>query len=450
VKDQDNIFPAAVDAERTILGSVLLDNQAWSDVSSRLRPADFSLDSNQRIGRAMKRLSDAGSSIDIVTLANDLNNRHEIEAVGGVAYLASLTQDLPRRPVIDEYIKIVKDKSVLRSLMSVCSQTIARAGDQGESGIELAGHLQSEIEKIADSTQDTKKAPVDSFIVEVMDEAEREYIQRVAPCIPTGNAWLDSKMGGGFRTGKYTIVAARPKVGKSAFAGSAIAYNCTRGTKVVDFSLEMDRGEIVKNLVPYVEDIPNIVVSRAWTQTPDQHAQVTRGLGAIAEWPLSVYDGEMDIDKVCWAMDRETRHGEAVLFVLDHFGLMGGTGGSEKIRERYVDNSARLRKKIASKKNCAMLTLFQLNPVPRQYADNRPLPEDLKESKNPLEDAYACILLHRYVSEGDFRMTTKANINLALIRGGGSPGNVDCDFDRKKLEFVAPAELELDDDVFFE
>jgi replicative DNA helicase len=279
-----------------------------------------------------------------------------------------------------------------------------------------------------------------------MNELAAEYTTKTAPCIPSGNAWFDAKSGGGYRMGKYTIVGARPKVGKSGWAGTSIATNCQQGRKVVDFSLEMDRGEVVRNLVPYVVDVPNIVVNRPWMQTPEQNRMVNEGLAAISEWPLSVYDGTLDIDQVCWTMDRETRHGESVLFVLDHFGLLGGAGPANKIRERYVENSTRLRKKIAAKKNCAMVVLFQLNPVPREVADKRPLPEDLKESKNPLEDCFACVLLHRYVDKDTFKMTKKANVSLALIRGGGAPGNVDCEFNSKRLSFEADAEIEYGED----
>jgi hypothetical protein len=150
----------------------------------------------------------------------------------------------------------------------------------------------------------------------------------------------------------------------------------------------------------------------------------------------------MDIDQLCWTIDRETRKGEEVLFVLDHFGLLAGPG--KDIRARYVENSSRLRKKMKHKK-AALMALFQLLPVPRTIADNRPVQDDLKESKNPLEDCYAMLLLHRYIDSESFKMTRKANINLCLIRGGGAPGNIDCEFNTHRLCFEADAELDVDE-----
>src|ERR1700756_3577693 len=122
-------LPANIDAERTILGAILLDNAAHSEAAEKLEADDFSLDSHRRIFLRMSELMNSQRAVDIVTLSNELARYKEIEAVGGVAYLASLTEGLPLRPVIEEYVKIVKDKSLLRRLMAICSAAIARAAE---------------------------------------------------------------------------------------------------------------------------------------------------------------------------------------------------------------------------------------------------------------------------------------------------------------------------------
>jgi replicative DNA helicase len=280
-----------------------------------------------------------------------------------------------------------------------------------------------------------------------MDRVVREYQEKTPRGIPTGNAWLDAKMGGGYRKGRYTIVAARPKVGKTGMGVLSTAYNCLRGTRVVWFSLEMDHEEVELNLVPYVVDLPNIVVVKPELRTPEQQALVMQGLCTIGEWPLTIYDGDMDCDQICWAIDREARKEGDVLFVLDHFGLIAG--GDRDIRKRYVENSERLRKKIKQHKNAALLNLFQLGEVPREFADKRPQPGDISESKKPLQDCFAMVLLHRYQDKETLRMTKKANINLALIRGGGSAGNVDGEFNARRLCFEAEAELEYEGQDYY-
>src|ERR1700749_3906432 len=138
-------LPANVDAEKTILGAILLDNQALSEAEERLVSEDFSLDSHRRIFQRMQELGNEGRAVDLVTLANELSKYKEVEAVGGVAYLASLTEGLPRRPVIDEYIRIVKDKSLLRQLMLICSAAIARAADQSETALDVLNAAESQL-----------------------------------------------------------------------------------------------------------------------------------------------------------------------------------------------------------------------------------------------------------------------------------------------------------------
>jgi replicative DNA helicase len=396
---------------------------------------------------AMKRLMDAGSAIDVETLTDYLGNRHEIEAVGGRAYLFSLTEGLPRRPAIDDYIRILRDKGLLRRTMKFCAEAIANAADQSEPALEVIGRLTGELEKAAAPVMESRKAPVKAFMPAVIQDVVSDYLSKKQPAIPSGNAWFDSKTGGGYRCGRYTIVAARPKIGKSPWAFTSIAYNCQRGTWVSLFSLEQDRKEVSLNLVPYLTNLPNIVCVRPHLRTPDQQDAVLEALESIErDWPFEIYDEEMDCDQICWAIDRRSRKAEheskEVLFVVDHFGLIAG--GDRDIRKRYVEHSERLRKKIKQHKNAALLCLFQLNEVPREFADKRPQRSDIGESKKPLQDCFAAAFLHRYQDKETLRMTTKANINLELIRGGGSPGNVDCEFDTKRLEFVAEPEIDYD------
>src|SRR5579862_10042554 len=143
-------LPANIDAEKTILGAILLDNAAHSEASERIEADDFSLDSHRRIFLRMTELMDSQRAVDIVTLANELARNKEVESVGGVAYLASLTEGLPRRPVIEEYIKIVKDKSLLRRLMLICSAAIARAADQSEDAIGVLDVTEAQLLEVSD------------------------------------------------------------------------------------------------------------------------------------------------------------------------------------------------------------------------------------------------------------------------------------------------------------
>src|SRR5579863_1224352 len=157
-------LPANVDAEKTILGAILLDNAAHSEAAEKLEADDFSLDSHRRIYERMGELLTAQRAVDIVTLSNELARTKEIEAVGGVAYLASLTEGLPRRPVIEEYIRIVKDKSLLRKLMLICSAAIARAAEQSDTALDVLGDAEQRLLEVSQKGVTNGLQPIDQIV----------------------------------------------------------------------------------------------------------------------------------------------------------------------------------------------------------------------------------------------------------------------------------------------
>jgi hypothetical protein len=158
----DRGLPANVDAEKTILGAVLLDQSALTEIKLQIECDDFSLDSNRRIAMRMYELWDEKIPIDIVTLANRLNRFKEVEAVGGVAYLASLTEGLPRRPVINEYLRIVRDKSILRQIMLVGNSTVALAADQSTDAVGVMQFLDRNLEGIKERVRVLMQRGADS------------------------------------------------------------------------------------------------------------------------------------------------------------------------------------------------------------------------------------------------------------------------------------------------
>ena len=439
-------MPCAVDAERVLLGAVLLEENGttvWDQVA-RLWPADWYLESHRRIRRAMGglRKADPPSQITIVTLANELARRNEVEAVGGIAYLASLTEGLPRRPEVSDYIRIVKEKARQRHIIETCQRAVQEAADPSAQSFEIAAELRRKLDEGLEEGPAADTAKIENFIVDALQEINLEYTSRNSPSIPSGNPWFDHKAGGGYRHGKITIVAARPKCGKTSWLVDSAVYNLKRGRKVVLFSLEMEKVEILKAMVPHVDSgLSNLTVSRAYLQTPEQNQRVNLAIAQMADWPLVIYDGDMDIDEVCWAIERETRDGEEVLFGLDHFGLLDGPG--KDIRTRYVHNSNMLRKKMKHKK-AALVNLLQLQKPNRDYANKPPMPSEVKESGNPGEDCYAMLLLHRYYEENSLRMSMRADLNLAYIRGGGSSGNIEATFNTRTLSFEAEPELDYD------
>src|ERR1700733_12547263 len=157
----DRGLPASVEAERSILGAILLDNHCYNEAAEKIQADDFSLDSHRRIYSRMAELIDSSRAVDIVTLAEELARRKEVEAVGGVAYLASLTEGLPRRVSIEEYVRIVKDKSLLRQLIHVCNTAMTQAADQSDDALEVLNAAESALLQVSESgiTRDFSNIP---------------------------------------------------------------------------------------------------------------------------------------------------------------------------------------------------------------------------------------------------------------------------------------------------
>lgn len=162
----DVVLPSNVDAERTVLGSILLDNEALKEIKLTIEPEDFSLDSNRRIMLRMAELFEEKKPIDIITLSYKLGMHKEVEAIGGIAYIASLTEGLPRRPVIDHYVRILKEKSILRQLMQISNLAIQRAADQSEGALDTLGFVHRELTGLKERARVlAKRDTVEPFFV---------------------------------------------------------------------------------------------------------------------------------------------------------------------------------------------------------------------------------------------------------------------------------------------
>ncbi len=198
----------------------------------------------------MSELIDTGRAVDIVTLSNELSRYKEVEAVGGVAYLASLTEGLPRRPVIEDYIRIVKDKSLLRRLMGICSAAIAKAADQSQDAIGVLDETESQLLEVSQSGLTQGLQPIDVIVRDSFGSIDNLYKHsRDITGLATGFTDFD-RMTSGLQKGELIIIAARPSMGKTALAiniaeNAAVRY----GSIVAIFSLEMSRESLLRRML---------------------------------------------------------------------------------------------------------------------------------------------------------------------------------------------------------
>src|SRR5208337_4927388 len=424
-------LPANIDAEKTILGAILLDNAAHSEAAEKLDADDFSLDSHRRIFLRMTELMNEQRAVDIVTLANELARYKEVEAVGGVAYLASLTEGLPRRPVIEDYIRIVKDKSLLRKLMGICSMAIARAADQGETALEVLGAAESQLMEVTEKGLTHGFQSLDQIVQHSFGTIDNLYKQsREVTGLATDFTELD-RMTSGFQKGELFILAARPSMGKTAFAinmaqNAAVLHNAI----VAVFSLEMSKESLLRRML----------ASQAWVdqrklQTGflgrEPHDKLTGALGQLVESHLFIDDsaGISLAEMRAKARRLKQNAGGLDLIMVDYLQLMSATmpGASKRGFENRVQEVSAISrglKAMAKELQVPVIALSQLSRSNEKRDDKRPMLSDLRESGSIEQDADVVAFIHReayYNRKEDLSAEEKAEAEIIIAKQRNGP-----------------------------
>jgi replicative DNA helicase len=425
-------LPANVDAEKTILGAILLDNAAHSEAAEKLTPDDFSLDSHRRIYLRMCELMDSQRAVDIVTLSHELQRYKEIEAVGGVAYLASLTEGLPRRPVIEEYIRIVKEKSLYRRLMAICATAIARASDGADPAIDVVGEAERQLIEATQSSITYGLQPLDQIVAGSFGSIDKLYEQsREVTGLATDFTDLD-RMTSGLQKGELIIIAARPSMGKTAFAIN-IAQNAAinHDAVVAVFSLEMSKESLLRRML----------ASQAWVdqrklQTGflgrEDHDKLQSALGQLVESRLFIDDtaGISLTEMRAKARRLKQTAGKLDLVVVDYLQLMtatqpgAGRKGPEN-RTQEVSAISRGLKALAKELEVPVIALSQLSRASeRRGDDKRPLLSDLRESGSIEQDADVVAFIHRdayYDRDNELSESDKAKSEIIIAKQRNGP-----------------------------
>jgi replicative DNA helicase len=420
-------LPANVDAEKTILGAILLDNAAHAEAAGVIKADDFSLDSHRRIFLRMSELMDSSRAVDIVTLANELARYKEVEAVGGVAYLASLTEGLPRRPVIEDYIRIVKDKSMLRRLMGICSAAIARAADQSEDAIGVLDATEAQLLEVSDAGLNQGLLRVETIVRDSFGSIDNLYKQgREITGLATGFKVLD-QLTRGLQKGELIIIAARPSMGKTALAIN-IAENAAieSGAIAAIFSLEMSRESLLKRMLASQAWVDQRNMREGFISGAD-HEKLSRALGQLVESRIFIDDAANITLAEMRAKARRLRQnaGGLDLIVVDYLQLMSAAppgAGKKGYENRVQEVSAITRglKAMAKDLKVPVVALSQLSRASeRRGDDKRPFLSDLRESGSIEQDADVVAFIHREAYyDRDAEDKAKSEIIVAKQRNG--------------------------------
>jgi replicative DNA helicase len=427
----DSGLPANIDAEKTILGAILLDNAAHSEAAERIEPDDFSLDSHRRIFMRMSELMDAQRAVDIVTLSHELARYKEIEAVGGVAYLASLTEGLPRRPVIEEYIRIVKDKSLLRKLMLICSSAIARAADQSEDAIGVLDVTESQLLEVSEKGLAQGLESLDKIVANSFGTIDNLYKQsREVTGLATDFTDLD-RLTSGLQKDELIIIAARPSMGKTALAIN-IAQNAAVNHKsiVAIFSLEMSKESLLRRMLASQAWVDQQMLQKGFLGQ-EEHGKLQKALGELVDSHIFIDDSAGISLAEMRAKARRLRQnaGGLDLVVVDYLQLMSATlsGGKKGYENRTQEVSAISRglKALAKELHVPVLALSQLSRASeRRGEDKRPMLSDLRESGSIEQDADVVAFIHReayYNRDEEMSEADKAKSEIIVAKQRNGP-----------------------------
>ena len=396
-------LPASVEAERSILGAILLDNHAYNEAAEKLRAEDFSLDSHRRIYSRMAELIDGHRAVDIVTLAEELARRKEVEAVGGVAYLASLTEGLPRRPSIEEYVRIVKDKSLARQLIGICNTAITRAADQSDEALVVLDAAESGLLEVSERGITRGFAGIPEIVRDSFGTIDNLYAQqKEVTGLATHYTQFD-KMTSGLQASDLIIIAARPSMGKTAWAINIAENAAVRDGKIVAvFSLEMSKESLLRRMLASQALVSMQKIQTGFIPKADR-GKLMEALERLAEARIFIDDTPAIALSEMRAKARrlQRQQGGLDLIVIDYLQLMSASSfgvGAKRYENRTQEVSAISRglKALAKELRVPVVALSQLSRASEQRGgDKKPMLSDLRESGSIEQDADVVAFIHR-------------------------------------------------------
>jgi replicative DNA helicase len=400
----DRTLPHNLEAEKCVLGAILIDNPSFNQAAEVIDAADFFRDAHRRIFEKMVGLSERSQPIDPVTLKDELTRSGEIEEVGGPAYVASLTDGVPRSANVEYYARIVKEKSTLRQLIQSATDVLTRAYDAEEDADNLLDEAERSIFQIADHRMRSGFVPLSQLVNSGYELIEKlQEHKGLVTGVPSGLVDLD-EMTSGFQKADLVIVAARPSMGKTSLVLNMAMHCAAEAGKVVGiFSLEMSKEQLFMRMLTSEARVDAHRFRGGFLGEQDYD----RLVAAFAR----LHDAKVFIDDTASAGILEMRakarrlkmeHGLDML-VIDYLQLMQGRGRFDN-RQQELASISRSLKILAKELQVPILALSQLSRAPESRSDHRPQLSDLRESGALEQDADVVIFIFRedmYGVEGE-------------------------------------------------
>ena len=396
------IPPHSIEAEQSVLGGLLLDNSAWDRASDLLNESDFYRHEHQLIFSAIQQLINASKPADVITVFEQLQMQGKGAEVGGLAYLNNLAQSVPSAANMRRYAEIVRERAVLRKLVTVSDEIATNAfNPNGKAVADILDEAEARIMKIGEEGNKGKQGfhNMDSLVVDLLDRVTELADNGSEDVTGVRTGFIDmDKMTAGLQKGDLIILAARPSMGKTAFAlniGENVAVN--EGLPVAVFSMEMGASQLALRMVGSIGRI-NQQNLRTGRLTDDEWSR-------LSETVEKLRTAKVHIDETPGLSPNELRArarrlarqygGTLGLIIIDYLQLMSGSGGNEENRATVIGEISRGLKALAKELQCPVIALSQLNRSVETRPDKRPMMSDLRESGAIEQDADVIMFIYR-------------------------------------------------------
>lgn len=427
-------LPSNVDAERFVLGSILLDETRFSDVAGELRDSDFTTEAHRRIYSRMLELRSRGATVDRITIAEELSRFGELESVGGLSYVISLDEGLPYISNIDAYIGIVREKSTLRKLCVLYQSAMNRSLMAEEPARLIIEESRQALMTVYDSSAGSDQAETAYEIVREAGGIDGFF--SVTRGIPSPWQRVDF-FTGGWQAGELILVGARPSMGKTAFALNLLwAAANGHGKSATFYSYEMDKKSIMRRLVSLLTGISyqNILQLH---MTQDERTQCRAAVDQIEQSPIRIVQSSGKTVLALRSHAEKLKHRKELdIIAIDYIGLMRSSANTKNNRNQELGEVARELKRIAMDLQVPVVCLSQLNRAVESRPDKRPAMSDLRDSGEIEEHADLIGFIHRpsYYNRDDPSIQHIAEFIIAKQRNGDTP-LIDLEFQRNSGRF---------------
>ena len=419
--DLGKVPPQDIEAEQAVIGSMLTDQDAVVAAIETLKPEDFYREDNKLIYSAILNIYNRAEPIDIITLKAELSSMGKLDNVGGLEYIVGLPDKVPTTANVDRYIKIVEEKSMLRNLIKTANEILSMGYDQTEDVEDVMDLAEKKIFDVMQKKSKTGYTSIKDVLVESFTKLEELYNQKQhVTGVPTGFIDLD-RMTAGLHGSEFILIAARPAMGKSAFALNIATYAATRANvPVAIFSLEMSK-EQVGNRILCSEALVDSNNVRTGDLNDEELSKLAETSGELSQAPIYIDDTAgitiTEMRARCRKLKLEKNIG---LVVFDYLQLIQGSGKTSG-REQEIAEISRSLKILAKELEIPVIALSQLSRAVEARDDHRPMLSDLRESGSIEQDADIVMFLYRddYYNE-DSPEKNVAEVIIAKQRAGST------------------------------